>query len=727
MAGAANLPSAKGSPVENSIQGLHDPERLDWRSISTGFLVISLTVAIAGVFIYRSAKSSVTHAITNSLQVIATLKATQVDHWLDEKKQDIRSDIQDAFARPELATNVQQWLLSGMLDATLSETLRGQLRQLDREHHYLETSLHSARDGSLLLASEQEVDKPQTRTLALASLKTGEPTLEDFHFEGAPGEHKLHIGFLIAVSLGKTHPIRLVVDVTLDASEVLFPMIQHWPGWDNSAETLLLRRDGHDALVLNSLHSVQDSALRLRFPDSALQTIPAQALRVGPGVLHGIGLRNEPAIAYVVQVPDTPWTLVAVVDEKDAYAKLNTITALIAAIVVLLLLSGAWWLVEHNRNTLTRMRHELDRRLLTSRINYLAKYANDCIMLCDAIGRIIEVNDRCLSTYGHTKEEFLDMNLSDLRTPASRWEIPKLLERIAEGDGLIYESEHQTRNGMAFPVEISANLVYIDGVSFYQAIIRDLTTRRKLEEERVEHLLRVSELSRRLVTVQEEERRELSAELHDRIGANLATINMNLRGISNALPAPRPPRVQMLLTGSGALLADTIASIREFCADLRPALLDYSGLAPALQELVNQFGQRTGIATSLQLVNMNARLPAETESLLYRIAQEAMLNCAKHAGAGNIEVGLEQQERRILMTIRDDGSGFDPDGIGRSGQATGLGLLTMRERAELAGGRLTLLSSPGGGTLVKVELETRAEPSAFPLTGNEPGKARQSA
>jgi signal transduction histidine kinase len=234
----------------------------------------------------------------------------------------------------------------------------------------------------------------------------------------------------------------------------------------------------------------------------------------------------------------------------------------------------------------------------------------------------------------------------------------------------------------------------------------DMTERKKMERERAEHALRLAEMSRNLVAVQEEERRRLAGLLHDRTSPNLAAIQINLGIVASGLEGDLPEELDARLDDTLALLEDTTFGIREICTELRPALLDYAGLGAALESFAQNFARRTGVAVHVD-VDPCARLAADVESTLFRIVQEAVTNCAKHAEARTLEIKLAAADGATVLTIADDGVGFDPGELGREGKAPGLGLLTMRERAEFAGGRFSIQSRPGGGALVRVEIGRR--------------------
>jgi signal transduction histidine kinase len=204
-----------------------------------------------------------------------------------------------------------------------------------------------------------------------------------------------------------------------------------------------------------------------------------------------------------------------------------------------------------------------------------------------------------------------------------------------------------------------------------------------------------------MVAAQEEERQRWSAELHDRTGANLAAINMNLKAIAKAIPQPDAEDHE-LLTETSALIGDTIVSIRDFCNALRPALLEYAGLVPALQDAADRFARHAGVQMRFDHAAFEGRCDAETELMLFRITQEALLNCAKHAQARHVTIVLSGTPQRLALRIEDDGLGFDTNLVSAGRPGIGHGLLNMRERALFAGGTLAIESAPGEGTRVVV-------------------------
>lgn len=253
-----------------------------------------------------------------------------------------------------------------------------------------------------------------------------------------------------------------------------------------------------------------------------------------------------------------------------------------------------------------------------------------------------------------------------------------------------------------------------DEFDFLAAVSQQVSialTKIHMMDERKQSEKRMDELSRHLVVVQESARRRLSGELHDRTSPNLAAIGVNLDIITASLLEAQAPALSERIEDIRALIEDTTASIREICSDLRPPVLDYAGLAAALESYVKLFHRRTGIAARFDCTHPATRLAPALESLLFRVVQEALTNCAKHSRARSILVILKLDDQPVTLAISDDGIGFDPELLGKTTHTGGLGILTMREMAEFSDGKFTLESAPGKGTRIKVEIHSSKGPA----------------
>jgi signal transduction histidine kinase len=217
--------------------------------------------------------------------------------------------------------------------------------------------------------------------------------------------------------------------------------------------------------------------------------------------------------------------------------------------------------------------------------------------------------------------------------------------------------------------------------------------------------VRLQSLSRRLVEVQESERRHIARELHDEAGQALVSLRYGLRLLEREIDEGESvtERVAELVQRIDAV----IDGLHRLAADLRPASLDHLGLEAALRQYSRSAGSKLGLTVRFKARGFKSeRLPAAVETALYRVVQEAMTNVVRHARATRVDVLVERRDDRVMVMVEDDGVGFEPDRVQRGDH---FGLLGLRERAEALGGTLTVESAPGAGTTVVVEV-----PSADP-------------
>lgn len=356
-----------------------------------------------------------------------------------------------------------------------------------------------------------------------------------------------------------------------------------------------------------------------------------------------------------------------------------------------------------------RKRAEREREHGLARIQSLMKHANDCIIMFDEDARIIDISDSCLRLYGYTREEMLALNAVDLHTADVRDDFPYMLRELRNHGSLSYQTWHHSKDGLRFPIEVGATMIDMDGYRYFQTIIRDVSDKLRqriaMENGLNAAKRRLTELSRHLVEAQEDARRRLSGELHDRTSSNLAAIQVNLSIISATMSGCDACHLDERLADTQALVEDTDTSIREISADLRCPVLDYAGLPAAVEGYALRYASRTGIAVNVETPGSDTRLAPDMESLLFRIFQEAMTNSLKHGQARLIEVAINLDAQPIVLSIIDDGVGFDPQTIGQDTGSRGMGLSNMRQMAEIAGGKILIQSRRGQGTRVEVRIE----------------------
>jgi len=227
-------------------------------------------------------------------------------------------------------------------------------------------------------------------------------------------------------------------------------------------------------------------------------------------------------------------------------------------------------------------------------------------------------------------------------------------------------------------------------------------------------------LSRQLLSAQEEERKKISRELHDVIAQSLTSINIRL-GTLKKEAALNTKGLDRSIARTQRLVEHSVNIVHRFARELRPTVLDDLGLIPALHTFMKNFRKETGVGVSLSAFAAIEEVNGDKRTVLYRVAQEALTNVARHARASQAEVKIQKLDGAIRMKIKDNGKGFQGERVLRAKKSTRLGLLGMRERLEMVGGHFSVTSTPGKGTTVLAQIPFIDHPSggaliAFPGT-----------
>ena len=274
--------------------------------------------------------------------------------------------------------------------------------------------------------------------------------------------------------------------------------------------------------------------------------------------------------------------------------------------------------------------------------------------------------------------------------------------QLNAGDRRVSELFHQFRR------RVAVTLILTIGVGLVLATV-SITYTLRLERDaqarfaEIEHArLELRELSGRLVETQETERRAISRELHDEVGQTLSAMVVELSNISAALPAANAV-LRTHVDTMKRLLENSMGVVRNMALLLRPSMLDDIGLVPALRWQAREVSRRSGLRVDVATEHIPDSLPDEHKTCIYRVVQEALYNCTRHAGARVCRITLRYENGELLLAVQDDGKGFD------RAEERGLGLLGMQERAERLGGRFEVSSLPGQGTLLTVSLPLPVE------------------
>jgi PAS domain S-box-containing protein len=214
---------------------------------------------------------------------------------------------------------------------------------------------------------------------------------------------------------------------------------------------------------------------------------------------------------------------------------------------------------------------------------------------------------------------------------------------------------------------------------------------------------RLRRLSHQVLHAQEEERKRISRELHDEIAQSLVGINVQLAALTREA-AGDPKGLQRNVARAQRLVERSVARVHRFARLLRPTVLDDLGLIPALHAFLKEFARRTGIRPSLTVFAGVEQLDTDKRTVLFRVAQEALANVAKHSKASRVELTIEKRGACVCMKLKDDGGAFEVDRVLQEKGSKRLGLLGMRERLEMVGGSFEIESAPGRGTTVRAQI-----------------------
>ncbi|MDB6015948.1 MAG: Multi-sensor signal transduction histidine kinase [Pedosphaera sp.] len=315
--------------------------------------------------------------------------------------------------------------------------------------------------------------------------------------------------------------------------------------------------------------------------------------------------------------------------------------------------------------------------------------------------RFSYVNPKFAEMFGYTQAEMVALpSMLNIVTEEDRDRAGANLRRRLSGEikPVPYQFHGRKKDGEMIMVEVHGIPTQLNGKAIVIGTIQDVTERERSEAALKQTTEQLQTLSRRLLELQEAERRHIARELHDEIGQALTALKINLQAVQRlsgmATLAPR-------LTDSISIVDRTLRQVRNLSLDLRPSMLDDLGLCSALRWYADQQAQRAGLSIQFMAGELGARLEPALETACFRVAQEALTNIVRHAQATTVRVHLESDGDSLHLTVHDDGIGFDPEHLEQQTErGRSLGLLGMKERASLIGGRVELKSAPRAGTEV---------------------------
>ena len=502
-----------------------------------------------------------------------------------------------------------------------------------------------------------------------------------------------------------------------------------------------------DWSALVARYAVTLAAYVAREDEEALQRayeIGRKALNLGLGVMDVARLHQEALVRLVTRGPTRPadarWTAavetflmetlsafeVAHRGFRDACERLERLNAT---------------LQQRHRDlavSVGKLAREVARRknaqelLQESELKFrsVVESAQDAIITVNSRGRLVAVNRGTELLFGFRRSELIGRSVTKLIPRPMRAAALLTLRSMAKGGERQHfkrpiESVGLHRNGETFPLEFTLAKWRTRAGVFFTGVVRGIRERKEAElalRESRDNYIRLFKdarameenlrlLSNKVLTVQEEERKHISRELHDEIGQALTAVNVSIAMLRSHGAGDEAFRRKV--DTAQQLLEQSMNLVHQFARELRPSMLDHLGPVAALRNYVKTFTERTGIKTDIEGTVSVDQLSNQQGTVLYRVAQESLTNVYKHAQATRVKIKLRQREGAVTMEIVDNGRAFSVSNPTNGSDRQPLGLLGMQERVRLVNGQFAIESVPKRGTTVRVQIPLPG-PETFP-------------
>jgi PAS domain S-box-containing protein len=441
------------------------------------FLALVAAIAVGARVTYTTQRQQFERELRSTLDQLAALKATQVADWRRERFGDARVAVASARLMPGVAQ-----VLAGRA-APQAETGVTAWLEAIRVHYNYANVLLTDTSGQVRLTAGELLASPEFY-VALAADVRQSPDVLLTDVPRSPAVRRSHFALGLTVTSDAGAGIGTVL-VGIDPS----PLVQSvlvWPSPSETADLLLVRRDGDDVLYLAAPRTHPDADMTRREPLSSVDSPAGRAVLGTMGAVDTVDTTGARTVASAAQVAGSSWVVVATIADDEAWAPFRALTARLIPISVVLVLMSAGVVVltwRYQVSTFERQRAEAERerRALIGHYEVLTRFGNDAILLLDGDGGILEANDRAVEWFLYPREQLIGMHVQSLRESRARQDFDATWSEIKRQKRIVYETTGLRRDGSVFPVEVSARVMDIDGADYVQTIVRDITERRQAE------------------------------------------------------------------------------------------------------------------------------------------------------------------------------------------------------------------------------------------------------
>jgi PAS domain S-box-containing protein len=673
------------------------------------FVLLAAGIVTTGYRYYRKYEKHYHAEVDRQLSIVADLKVSELVQW----RKEWMGDASFLFKNAALSALVRRFVETPQ-DPDAKRLLQTWITKYQTNLGYARVFLMDTQGVMRMSAPEASpIVMPHLGQDAAAGLGSGQIAILDLHRDTPDGPVYMAIMVPIFGEQASRRPLGLIA-LVIDPASYLYPFIKRWPTPSRTAETLLVRREGNEALFLNELRFQTKPALTLRAPLDRT-TMPAVQAALGrEGIMEGIDYRGVPVVAALRTIPDSPWALVARMDVAEAYAPMREhLWQVVIMVGALLLGAGScvvliWW---QQRGRFYREFAEMDtsvRRMAT-----VVRDSNDAITIQDFAGRITAWNRGAELMYGYSEAEALLQNIERLTAPGKVDEQRDFTRRLVTGEAITaFETQRVAKDGRVLDVWLTVTKL-MDAAGTPVGIAsteRDITERKRAAEE-VQRLN--ADLEQRVVerTAQlEEANKELesfsytvSHDLHAPLLHVQGYVNMLAREVGGQLSERGRRYMKTIEDASrkmGVLIDDLLAFSRMGRADMSETMVNLDSLVQ------DTLGDLEPVTRERNIVWTIPPLPAvQADPAMLKLALTNLLSNAvkftRQRNPAEIEIGCDGMEgERVILFVRDNGVGFDPQyahklfGVFQrlhradEFEGTGIGLANVRRTIARQGGRV---------------------------------------
>ena len=447
------------------------------------FFIISAGAILIGELYYYSQKKNLLESSMHELSTITDLKVRQITQWRQER-------IGDGIFISQNLSLVREFsvFLKNKNDKKLHDDLLRDLKALTDNYDYKNALFVDRHMNVMLFYPYRDTIignylKPRLPDI----INKGKVMLTDLHFTGKVSF--VHLDLVVPVTGPEKTDTSVIgaLILRIDPDKVLFPLIQSWPIKNKTSESFIFHVENDSIVYLSDLRYKPNASISFKKSMTEEKLASSMAVRGYLETSDAIDYRGVPVFASMKKVPESPWFLLAKTDKDEIYEGLkvqlrDVIIIIMLLIIISLFLCGGLWWQQRLKFYRDELKGELERQALVRHYDYILKFANDLILLLDNNFTILEANDKALEIYQFDRKDLIGSDISVLLADSFKNKLSEIKKILNEIGFAIFDALHKRRDGTEFPVEVSASKVDIEGVTYYQSIMRDITERKNSEE-----------------------------------------------------------------------------------------------------------------------------------------------------------------------------------------------------------------------------------------------------